>query len=132
LTDNWHWGFCDVFGLCKLGSGVGYVTKYITKVNRSLLKKNRDRGLVLSLALMWLYRKRAFSVSRGFAQFIVIDIEKKTITQVDLEGNTIYKWYLIGFYIGDFEDWSKELTYFEFWEIRSSKYFTFNKALFSD
>jgi hypothetical protein len=129
LTDNWHWGFCDVLGLCKLGAGVGHITKYITKVNRSLLKEKRDRGLVLSLALMWIYRKRAFSVSRGFAQFLVVDVEKKPHGQVDLEGNTIYKWYLIGFYIGDFEEWSRELTYFEFWEIRSSRYFTFNEAL---
>lgn len=132
LTDNWHWGFCDVFALFSLGAGVGYVIKYVTKVNSALLKERRDHKLVLSLALMWIYRKRAFSVSRGLAQFLIVAEEKKTIGQVDLEGNTIYRWYLVGFWIGKLDKWSKDLTWDEFWEIRSSKYFTFNKTLFSD
>lgn len=55
--------------------------------------------------------------------------------QVDLEGESIYKWYLVGFWSdlnGKYNTWSVGLSYREFWEICSSESFTFNKALFSD
>jgi len=54
--------------------------------------------------------------------------------QVDLEGNSIYRWYLVGFWadiVGKYGSWSVKLSYNEFWRIRSSEYFTFNKAFFS-
>ena len=55
--------------------------------------------------------------------------------QVDLEGNSIYRWYLVGFWAdidGKYGAWSVELSYSDFWKIRSSDYFTYNKALFPD
>ena len=48
----WRWGYSDFFALYSLGAGVGYVLKYVTKMNNTLLIKNVDRKLVLSLALM--------------------------------------------------------------------------------
>ncbi|MCK4583072.1 hypothetical protein KAU18_07135 [Candidatus Bathyarchaeota archaeon] len=108
--------------------------KYVTEVNNALLAEKRDRKLVLSLALMWIFRKRAFSVSKSFGLFLVEVKEDRPYSQVDLEGESIYKWYLVGFWAdidGKNGSWSVELSYREFWEIRSSNYFTFNKALFS-
>ena|GEM_PF-5810981 len=46
LTSYWKWGFSDVFALYSLGAGVGYVLKYVTKVNNALLMEKRDRKLV--------------------------------------------------------------------------------------
>ena len=55
------------------------------------------------MALMCIFRKRAFSVSRGFED-MVIDDEKETergyVGQVDLEGKPVYRYYLVGFWAG--------------------------------
>ena len=71
LTRNWGWGFSDVFALSGLGAGVGYMVKYVTKVSGALLGGERSRGHVLTLALLWVFRKRSFSVSKGFGVFLV-------------------------------------------------------------
>jgi len=83
---------------------------------------------------MWIFRKRAFSVSKDFGLFLVEVKDDRSHGQVDL-GKSIYKWYLIGFWAdinGKYDSWSVELSYNEFWKIRSSEFFTFNKTLFSD
>ncbi|MHA1971943.1 MAG: hypothetical protein ACTSW1_03050 [Candidatus Hodarchaeales archaeon] len=113
----------------SLGAGVGYVLKYVTKVNNALLAEKRNRNLVLSLALMWIFRKRAFSVSKDFGMYLVEEEDDGPRGQVDLEGNSIYKWYLVGFWADierKYSSWSVELSYNEFWRIHSSEYFTFN------
>ena len=109
--------------------------KYVTEVNNALLAEKRDRKLVLSLALMWIFRKRAFSVSKDFGLYLVEEKDDRLHGQVDLEGSSIYKWYLVGFWAdidGKYGSWGVELSYREFWEIRSSEEFTFNKELFSE
>jgi len=121
-----------MWAMYSLGAGVGYVMKYVTKVNNALLAEKRNRKDVLSLALMWIFRKRAFSVSKGFGLFLVEEKDESPHGQVDLEGNSIYRWYLIGFWAdlnGKYNLWSMELSYSEFWRIRSSNEFTFNNAL---
>lgn len=135
LEKYWAWGFSDMFAMYSLGAGVGYVMKYVTKVNNALLAEKRNRNDVLSLALMWIFRKRAFSVSKDFGMFLVEVKDDRPYGQVDLEGKTIYRWYLVGFWTdrkGEYDSWSVKLSYLEFWKIQSSKEFTFNKALFSD
>jgi len=132
LEKYWAWGFSDMWAMYSLGAGVGYVMKYVTKVNNALLAEKRNRKDVLSLALMWIFRKRAFSVSKGFGLFLVEEKDESPHGQVDLEGNSIYRWYLIGFWAdlnGKYNLWSMELSYSEFWRIRSSNEFTFNNAL---
>lgn len=124
-----------MWAMYSLDAGVGYVMKYVTKVNNALLAENRNHKDVLSLALLWIFQKRAFSVSRDFGLFLVEVKEDRPHGQVDLEGESIYKWYLVGFWAdlnGKYDSWSVELSYDEFWRIRSSDYFTFNKSLFSD
>ena len=83
---------------------------------------------------MWIFRKRAFSVSRDFGMFLVEVKDDRPYGQVDLEGESIYKWHLVGFWSDlnkQYNSWSVKLSYNEFWSIRSSSEFTFNKALLS-
>ncbi|MFX1286876.1 MAG: hypothetical protein ACFFB5_24800 [Promethearchaeota archaeon] len=101
-----------------------------------MLTEKQNRNLVLSIALMWIFRKRAFSVSKEFGLFLVEEEEEEEDSprgQVDLEGKSIYKWYLVGFWADVYRKygtWSVDLSYRGFWEIYSSDNFTFNKALF--
>ena len=134
LEKYWSWGFSDMFAMYSLGAGVGYVMKYVTKVNNALLVEKRNQKDVLSLALLWIFRKRAFSVSRDFGLFLVEVKDDRPYGQVDLKGESIYKWYLVGFWAdlnGKYDSWSVKLSYNEFWSIRSSSEFSFNKALLS-
>ena len=122
LSKNWHWGFSDMFALSDLGAGVGYVLKYLTKVHRTVVDGRFDRKSVLTLAMMWVFKKRAFSLSRGFEDLVVEEEkdERRYVGQVDLEGNPIFRWVLVGFWAGNLGVWSKELTHKEFFEIYSS------------
>lgn len=134
LSKNWHWGFADVFALSDLGAGVGYVVKYLTKVHRTVVDGRFDRKSVLTLAMMWIFKKRAFSLSRGFEALVVEEEEKEErryVGQVDLEGNPIFTWILVGFWAGDLGVWSKELTHKAFFEIYRSNKFNFNINLSS-
>lgn len=135
IGELWNWGYSDMFALYSLGAGVGYVLKYVTKVNNALLSEKMDHKLVLSLALMWIFKKRAFSVSKDFELYLVEEKDERPRGQIDLvEKKSIYKWYLVGFWAdidGKYSSWSVELSYNEFWQIRSSRYYTFNKALYS-
>ena len=128
----WQWGFSDMFALYSLGAGVGYVLKYVTKVNNALLSKKIDRKLVLSLALMWIFKKRAFSVSKDFGLSLIEEKDNRPHGQVDLEGESIYKWCLVGFWAdleSEFDSWNVDLSYNGFWRIRASKEFTLNNSL---
>lgn len=79
--------------------------------------------------MMWIFKKRVFSVSRGFEDLVVDDEEeemKRYKGQVDLEGKPIFRWILVGFWAGDLGIWSKDLNYLEFWKIYSSEFYTKN------
>ena len=131
VIHNWHWGFCDVLALYSLKAGVGYVTKYITKIQSAVV--NDDEKYILTLALLWVFRKRAFSVSRGFSMLILVEKRVKSYHgQVDLHGNPLYRWYLIGFWFdldGSFDCWSKDLSHKEFFSIYRSRNFSLNMHL---
>ena len=78
---------------------------------------------------MWIFKKRAFSLSRGFEDLVVEEEDneqKRYIGQVDLEGNQIFQWVLVGFWAGNLGVWSKKLTHIEFFEIYNSKEFAVN------
>ena len=65
--------------------------------------------------------------ARGFEDLAVEEEEKKErryVGQVDLEGNPIFLWVLVGFWAGNLGIWSKELTHREFFEIYGSKEFS--------
>jgi len=125
ISRNWHFGFVDVLALSSIRAGVSYVVKYLTKAHRALIEKKADKKHVLTLALMWIFKKRAFSVSRGFSELIKkMSCKLKSLGQVDLEGNSIYRWVLVGFWAGSLEVWFKKLSYREFFSMYSSSSFT--------
>lgn len=129
LSKNWRWGFADVFALSDLEAGVGYVVKYLTKVHRTVVDGIFERKSVLTLAMMWIFKKRAFSLSRGFEGLVVEEeekVERRYVGQVDLEGKPIFQWVLVGFWAGNLGIWSKELTLREFFEIYKSRAFSEN------
>jgi len=132
IAKNWRWGFVDVIALSSLGAGVGYVTKYLTKVHDALEKGRGDHKAILTLAMMWIFRKRAYSISRGFEDLLGVeegDKKRAVLGQVDLEGNPIHMWVLVGFWAGDLGLWSKRLSYKEFFKMYSSYLFTPNSKL---
>lgn len=92
-----------------------------------------DRKLVLSLPLMWIFRKRAFSVSKDFGFFLGKEKDDRPHGQIDLiEKKSIFKWYLVGFWAdidGKYNTWSIELSCKIFWDIRSSDEFTIKNKL---
>ena len=66
--------------------------------------------------MIWFFKKRAFSVYRGFEDLIVEDEEDDVrgyMGQVDLNDKPIYRWILVGFWAdlnGKYESWSVELS----------------------
>jgi len=87
--------------MSSLGRGLSYLKKYLLK---SIDKENKDSKTLKTLALAWLFNKRAFSVSGKFRQ-ILTDLKKtkhnsnhKT-QQTSLHGELIqeYIYYVLGF-----------------------------------
>lgn len=125
ISRNWHFGFVDVFALNSIRTGVSYVVKYLTKAHRVLIEKKADKKHILTLALMWIFKKRAFSVSCSLSELIKkVSCKVKSLDQVDLEGNSIYRWVLVGFWAGSLDVWFKKLSYREFFSMYSSSSFT--------
>jgi len=64
IADGWH-SNVDVKAMSSLSGGLSYLKKYLLKGIDVL--KSDSKGLK-TLALCWIYRKRAFSVSGSFRQ----------------------------------------------------------------
>ena len=158
LADMWPHGFSDIEALCSTRSGFTYVSKYLGKLHElghvpqrgagsmsdinleyggegSNLGKLLSRASVLTLSLMWINRKRAFSLSGGLNDLIRDlhnsnpDTPGVVLLQVDLGGGAppvgIKQWVLCGFFIGELIKggklrWSVNLTQGEYHKIRCS------------
>jgi hypothetical protein len=128
IEERWRWGFVDVQAVSSLHSGISYVVKYLNKVHESVIDEKSDSKLVLTLAMLSIFRKRAFSISGSFRLLVGKIVKGKLVQQVDLEMKPIFKWYLVGFWGGDLGVLSKDLSYREFFEKRSSS--TFNENIY--
>ena len=64
-----------MFILSDYGACVGYVVKYLPKVHITVVEEKYDRKSVLTLAMTWIFKKRAYSFSRGFENLVVEDGE---------------------------------------------------------
>ena len=104
VAKGWH-SHVDVKAMSSLGHGFAYLKKYLLK---SIDKENKDSKTLKTLALGWLFNKRAFSVSGKFKQLLT-DLNKamhnsnhKT-QQSTLEGEIIqeYTYYVLGFVPSD-------------------------------
>jgi hypothetical protein len=128
IEDRWPWGFVDVQAISSFHSGISYVVKYLNKVHESVLDEKSDSKLVLTLAMLSIFRKRAFSISGSFRLLVGKIVKGKLVQQVDLNLEHIFKWYLVGFWGGDLGVLSRDLSYREFFMARSSP--TFNENIY--
>lgn len=126
LEDYWPHGFTDVIAGASTKGLFTYVAKYLGKMHElgytareGYTPKNQgtgfhglvERASLTTLSLMWVYRKRAFSVSGKFIDVIKLILHNSNpdeyfmLLQVDLEGGApaeaVKEWVLCGFFIGD-------------------------------
>ncbi len=104
MAKGWH-SFVDVEALSSVGYGLRYLKKYLLK---SIDKENKDSKALKTLALCWLFNKRAFSVSGKFKQLLTDLIKTKhnsnhKTQQTTLKGEIIqeYTYYVLGFVPSD-------------------------------
>ena len=134
LESLWSHGFTDVEALGSLRGGINYVAKYLSKVHRALdggegaPSNGEGRGLsglvsrasVLTMALAWAMGRRAFSVSRGLFDLTPL-LHNSNSVQVNLFGEAVFNWVLVGFWGGDLGRWVRSLSTSEYRELRGSK-----------
>ena len=139
---EWEHGFTDVEALASLRGGIKYVLKYLTKLheigvygsqeNNKIPDSSNLTGLigkasVTTLSLMWIFRKRGFSVSGGLLDLITRMHNSNQpasdyVIQVDFDGDPVWVWRLVGFWGGHIGDnaWSSDLSLDQFRKLRSS------------
>lgn len=100
IEKYWH-SFVDVRAVDSVGGGIGYVKKYVTKCSQY---QSMDRKAVLTLAMCWGFRKKAYYVSGEFRRALndlirQICISKSHFSQVDLSGVVLKanSWKVLGF-----------------------------------
>jgi len=139
-------GFTDVEALASLRGGIRYVTKYLTKIHGGQEPAGGwTDGSTLSnfmeatthgdftMSVMWLFRKRAFSISGDFIEFTTLLRNSKSGRrrprgQLDLEGQSVWVWRLRGFHTGRIPcaravcgvPWSMRLNLMEVREVMAS------------
>ena len=100
IAQGWH-SNVDVKAMSSLAGGFSYLKKYLLK---SIDLENADSKGLKTLALCWVYRKRAFSVSGGFCKALtdlITDLHNsnKPLVQITLDGDKLMeeKFFLLGF-----------------------------------
>lgn len=158
IAEMWPHGFTDIEALSSTRGGFTYIAKYLGKLhelghvskssspmdldyggNGSNMGKLLSRVSVLTLALMWVHRKRAFSISGKLNESIRelhnsnSEYDYYALLQVDLEGGApperVTRWVLCGFFAGELIKggkvrWSVPLSSKEYQKIRSSESYT--------
>lgn len=158
IAEMWSHGFSDVEALSSTKGGFTYIAKYLGKLhelghvsnpsapmdveygeNGSNLGKLISRASVLTLALMWVHRKRAFSISGELSESIRdlhnsnSEREYYALLQLGLDGGApperVTRWVLCGFFAGELMKggkvrWSVRLSPGEYRKIRSSDSYT--------
>jgi hypothetical protein len=104
IAQGWH-SNVDVKAMSSLAGGFSYLKKYLLK---GIDFENADSNGLKTLALCWVYRKRAFAVSGTFRKALadlITDLHNsnKPLVQVTLFGELIpeMKYHLLGFVTGD-------------------------------
>ena len=100
IAQGWHSNI-DVKAMSSLAGGLSYLKKYLLK---SIDLENADSKGLKTLALCWVYRKRAFAVSGSFRKALtdlITDLHNsnKKLVQTTLSGDIMpeEKFYLLGF-----------------------------------
>lgn len=146
ICSAWEHGFSDVEALASTRGGIRYVTKYLNKLNVSGLEGAPWEGSdydessmarlvsdvnVLTLALMWIFRKRAYGISRDFID-VIDDLHnsKSAPVQVDLvDMEPVWEFTLMGFWGGNLEKWSLEIGFRHYRMLKSSPTWSENTRL---
>lgn len=92
LSELWEWGFTDFFALNSWSHSLNYLAKYFMKDLE--LKTQRE---IDSITLLWIYKKRTYSISRrlenhcvtktkksGEWELVAIGISKHDLTKVEV------------------------------------------------
>lgn len=123
IEEGWR-SHTDVKAMSSLGRGLSYLKKYLLK---SIDAENKDSKALKTLALTWLFNKRAFAVSGKFRQALIDLIKTKhnsnhKTTQITLDGEQIqeYTYYLVGFVPADVIRLKKDIWYSKL-EIQQTK-----------
>jgi len=142
LEPLWKYGFSDYEALTGVREGFRYVTKYLTKLHRVLqspetspapsreLNNLQFNASVRTLSLMWIFKRRAFGFSGRLVDLIreMTNSNKTELEphgQVDLEGQPVWIWRLMGFWGGFLgHKWSRELSLREVRELKHSSSWT--------
>ena len=159
----WNYGFSDVEALSSTKGGMTYIAKYLGKlhtigsqVNEEEIPQGNDtclsglvsRASVLTLSMMWLFRKRAFSIS-GELSDLIRDLHNSNsdtragqdleLLQLDLEGGAgfeyIMKVVLLGFWGGrllkggNYPRWSVDLSASQIRKLKRSSSWSDNRHL---
>ena len=103
IAQGWH-SNVDVKAMSSLAGGFSYLKKYLLK---GIDFERADSKGLKTLALCWIYRKRAFSVSGSFRKALtdlITDLHNsnKLLVQSTLLGETIpeEQFHLLGFVTG--------------------------------
>ena len=103
IRSGWH-SFVDVEAVVSPRQAVAYTVKYLIKAHGGKVKGKTpweisEEGVSKTLALLWVYRKRGFSLSRDLEEALADLIAKPCATQtfqVDLFGEPLTRWVLLG------------------------------------
>jgi hypothetical protein len=103
IAQGWH-SNVDVKAMNSLGGGFSYLKKYLLK---SIEFERADSKGLKTLALCWIFRKRAFSVSGSFRKALTdliteLHNSNKPLVQTTLLGEIIpnERFFLLGFVLG--------------------------------
>lgn len=156
IEGYWPHGFSDIEALCSTRGGLHYIAKYLGKLHSagiidgdqglgpdqdSTLSTLVSRASLLTLSLLWLLRKRAYSISGNWIDEIRAlhnsksDVDYWELVGVDLFGvapaRPVLRWILLGFYSGRLKTgprlrWSVGLSRPDMREIQASPCYTDN------
>ncbi len=104
IAEGWR-SHTDAKAMSSLGRGLSYLKKYLLK---TIDAENKDSKTLKTLALGWLFNKRAFSVSGKFRQMLTDLIKTKhnsnhKTMQITLDREIVqeYAYYVVGFVPAD-------------------------------
>jgi hypothetical protein len=114
ISEGWHSNI-DVKAMSSLVGGFSYLKKYLLKNNNA---DNADSKALMTLALCWVFRKRAFSVSGQFRKALTDLISSmhnsnRNSVQISLSGRTFpeEKFSVFGFVPIDVLDLAKDVRF---------------------
>jgi len=103
MRSGWH-SFVDVEAVVSPRQAIAYTIKYVLKAHGEKVKGKTpweisEEGVEKTLALLWVYKRRGWSVSEDILEALADLIARPCRTQtvqVDLEGNSLEKWVCLG------------------------------------